>query len=42
MEKENFSGQFKLRMPKSLHKELMEKSKEESISNESILFIFVK
>ena len=29
---EAYSGQFKLRMPKSLHKELAEKSKREGIS----------
>lgn len=29
---ENYSGQFKLRMPKSLHKELAERSKQEGIS----------
>ena len=30
--KEEYSGQFKLRMPKSLHKQLAEKSKKEGIS----------
>lgn len=29
---ENYSGQFRLRMPKSLHKYLVERSKEEGIS----------
>lgn len=29
---ENFSGQFKIRMPKSLHMHLAEKAKEEGIS----------
>jgi len=29
---ENYSGQFKLRLPKSLHKELTEKAKQEGIS----------
>ena len=29
---EEYSGQFKLRMPKSLHKELAERSKQEGIS----------
>ncbi|MCI8980594.1 MAG: toxin-antitoxin system HicB family antitoxin, partial [Clostridia bacterium] len=28
----SYSGQFKLRMPKSLHKELAERSKAEGIS----------
>ena len=32
MDKEAYSGQFKLRIPKSLHKELAEKSKREGIS----------
>lgn len=37
---ENYSGQFKLRLPKSLHKELAEKSKQEGISmNQYCLFI---
>lgn len=30
--KEEYSGQFKLRMPKSLHKQLAERSKKEGIS----------
>jgi predicted RNase H-like HicB family nuclease len=30
--KENYSGQFKIRMPKSLHKKLAEQSKAEGIS----------
>ncbi|MBP2032568.1 putative RNase H-like HicB family nuclease [Clostridium algifaecis] len=43
LEEENFSGQFKLRMPKSLHKELMEKSKEEGISmNQYCLYLLSK
>lgn len=29
---ESYSGQFKLRMPKSLHKELAERSKKEGVS----------
>jgi predicted HicB family RNase H-like nuclease len=29
---DNYSGQFKLRIPKSLHKELAEQSKREGIS----------
>ena len=28
----NYSGEFKLRMPKSLHRRLMERSKEEGVS----------
>ncbi|WP_343217902.1 toxin-antitoxin system HicB family antitoxin [Clostridium coskatii] len=40
---ESFSGQFKLRMPKSLYKELMEKSKEEDISmNQYCLYLLNK
>jgi len=31
-ELENYSGQFKLRIPKSLHRTLAEKSREEGIS----------
>jgi predicted RNase H-like HicB family nuclease len=43
LEEENFSGQFKLRIPKSLHKELMEKSKEEGISmNQYCLYLLSK
>ena len=37
---ENFSGQFKLRMPKSLHKALMERSRQEGISmNQYCLYL---
>lgn len=32
MDIDEYSGQFKLRIPKSLHKELSERSKEEGIS----------
>lgn len=40
---ENYSGQFKLRLPKSLHKELAEKSKEEGISmNQYCLYLLSK
>ncbi|MEY8001045.1 toxin-antitoxin system HicB family antitoxin [Clostridium sp. Mt-5] len=40
LEEENFSGQFKLKMPKLLHKELMEKSKEGGISmNQYCLYL---
>ncbi|MFC0906675.1 toxin-antitoxin system HicB family antitoxin [Clostridium sp. MT-14] len=43
LKEENFSGQFKLRMPKSLHKELMEKSKEEGISmNQYCVYLLSK
>ena len=37
---EDFSGQFKLRMPKSLHKTLAERSKQEGISmNQYCLYL---
>jgi predicted RNase H-like HicB family nuclease len=37
---ENFSGQFKLRMPKSLHKTLMERARQEGISmNQYCLYL---
>ena len=37
---EDYSGQFKLRIPKTLHKELAEKSKEEGISmNQYCLYL---
>ena len=37
---DDYSGQFKLRIPKSLHKELAEKSKEEGISmNQYCLYL---
>lgn len=37
---EDYSGQFKLRLPKSLHKELAEKSKQEGISmNQYCLYL---
>jgi len=40
---ENYSGQFKLRLPKSLHKELTEKSKQEGISmNQYCLYLLSK
>jgi antitoxin HicB len=40
---ENYSGQFKLRLPKSLHKELAEKSKQEGISmNQYCLYLLSK
>ena len=40
---ENYSGQFKLRLPKSLHKELAEKSKYEGISmNQYCLYLLSK
>lgn len=40
---ENYSGQFKLRIPKSLHMELAEKSKEEGISmNQYCLYLLSK
>jgi len=39
----NFSGQFKLRMPKTLHKELMGKSKMEGISmNQYCVYLLSK
>lgn len=38
-----YSGQFKLRLPKSLHKELAEKSKQEGISmNQYCLYLLSK
>jgi predicted RNase H-like HicB family nuclease len=37
---ENYSGQFKLRMPKSLHKSLAERSRQEGISmNQYCLYL---
>lgn len=40
---ENYSGQFKLRLPKSLHKELAERSKDEGISmNQYCLYLLTK
>lgn len=40
---EDYSGQFKLRIPKSLHKELAEKSKQEGISmNQYCLYLLSK
>jgi len=40
---ENYSGRFKLRLPKSLHKELAEKSKQEGISmNQYCLYLLSK
>ena len=40
---DNYSGQFKLRIPKSLHKELSEKSKQEGISmNQYCLYLLSK
>lgn len=40
---EDYSGQFKLRLPKSLHKELTEKSKQEGISmNQYCLYLLSK
>ena len=40
---EDYSGQFKLRLPKSLHKELAEKSKQEGISmNQYCLYLLSK
>lgn len=39
----DYSGQFKLRLPKSLHKELAEKSKQEGISmNQYCLYLLSK
>ncbi len=39
----DYSGQFKLRIPKSLHKELAERSKQEGISmNQYCLYILSK
>ena len=43
LSEENYSGQFKLRMPKSLHKTLAEHSKEEGISmNQYCLYLLTK
>jgi len=40
---DNYSGQFKLRLPKSLHKELAEKSKKEGVSmNQYCLYLLSK
>lgn len=40
---ENYSGQFKLRMPKSLHRSLAEHSKKEGISmNQYCLYLLSK
>lgn len=40
---ENYSGQFKLRLPKSLHRELAERSKQEGISmNQYCLYLLSK
>ena len=40
---EDYSGQFKLRIPKTLHKELAEKSKREGISmNQYCLYLLSK
>lgn len=40
---EDYSGQFKLRLPKSLHKELAERSKKEGISmNQYCLYLLSK
>jgi len=40
---DNYSGQFKLRLPKSLHKELAEKSKQEGISmNQYCVYLLSK
>lgn len=40
---DDYSGQFKLRLPKSLHKELAEKSKQEGISmNQYCLYLLSK
>lgn len=40
---DNYSGQFKLRMPKSLHKQLSEQSKREGISmNQYCLFLLAQ
>lgn len=40
---ESYSGQFKLRLPKSLHMELAEKSKEEGISmNQYCIYLLSK
>jgi len=39
----DYSGQFKLRIPKTLHKELAEKSKKEGISmNQYCLYLLSK
>lgn len=40
---DNYSGQFKLRIPKSLHKELADHSKKEGISmNQYCLYLLSK
>ncbi|MDP3486498.1 MAG: toxin-antitoxin system HicB family antitoxin [Bacillota bacterium] len=40
---DDYSGQFKLRLPKSLHRELAEKSKQEGISmNQYCLYLLAK
>ena len=40
---EKYSGQFKIRLPKSLHKQLSEKSKEEGVSmNQYCLYLLSK
>ena len=40
---DNYSGQFKLRMPKSLHKQLAEQSKKEGISmNQYCLYLLAQ
>jgi len=40
---DNYSGQFKLRLPKSLHKELAERSKHEGVSmNQYCLYLLSK
>ncbi|MBE6890427.1 MAG: toxin-antitoxin system HicB family antitoxin [Ruminococcaceae bacterium] len=40
---DEFSGQFKLRLPKSLHKTLSEKSKEEGVSmNQYCVYLLTK
>lgn len=40
---EGYSGQFRLRLPKSLHKELAEKSKQEGVSmNQYCLYLLSK
>ena len=42
-DKEKYSGQFKLRIPKSLHKSLAEHSKQEGISmNQYCLYLLTK
>ena len=42
-ETEEYSGQFKLRLPKSLHRELMERARDEGISmNQYCLYLLSK